>query len=59
MRFNYLKATLRTTAVAYLVLLLGALGRGPAAGQPDRGTTSITLPCTVVPMWGYTCGGRP
>src|SRR6266480_5994623 len=58
MRFNYLKATLRTTAVAVLVLLLGASW---AVAQQQinltAGPTSITLPDgTVVPMWGYTCG---
>src|SRR6266446_9481020 len=57
MRFNYLKATLRTTAVAVLVLLLGASW---AVAQQQinltAGPTSITLPDgTVVPMWGYSC----
>ncbi len=58
MRFNYLKATLRTTAVAVLVLLLGA-SWAVAQQQVNltAGPTSITLPDgTVVPMWGYTCG---
>ncbi len=57
MRFNYLKATLRTTAVAVLVLLLGA-SWAVAQQQVNltAGPTSITLPDgTVVPMWGYSC----
>src|SRR6266480_4035767 len=58
MRFNHLKATLRTTALAVLVLLLGASW---AVAQQQinltAGPTSITLPDgSVVPMWGYTCG---
>jgi len=58
MRFNYLKATLRTTAVAVLVLLLGASWAvAQQQVKPDRGTDQHYLPDgTVVPMWGYTCG---
>src|SRR5207253_9273786 len=57
MRFN-LKATLRTTALAVLVLLLGASW---AVAQQQinltAGPTSITLPDgAAVPMWGYSCG---
>ena len=58
MRFNCPKATLRTTALAVLVLLLGASW---AVAQQQinltAGPTTITLPDgSVVPMWGYSCG---
>jgi hypothetical protein len=58
MRFNHPKATLRTTALAVLVLLLGASW---AVAQQQinltAGPTTITLPDgSSVPMWGYSCG---
>src|SRR6266436_2059610 len=56
MRFNYLKATLKTAVLAVSVLLLGA---GVAVAQVNLTAqpTSTTLPDgTVVPMWGYSCG---
>jgi len=51
MRFNYLKATLKTAVLAVSVLLLGA---GVAVAQVNLTAqpTSTTLPDgTVVPMW--------
>lgn len=58
MRFNHPKATLRTTALAVLVHLLGASW---AVAQQQinltAGPTTITLPDgSSVPMWGYSCG---
>src|SRR6202030_1717169 len=58
MRFNHPKMSLRTTALAVLVLLLGASW---AVAQQQinltAGPTSITLPDgAAVPMWGYSCG---
>ena len=58
MRFNHLKATLKTAVAAVSILLLGA---GLAvAQQPVNLTaapTTLTLPDgSVVPMWGYSCG---
>src|SRR6267154_6125934 len=58
MRFNHLKATLKTAVLAVSVLLLGA---GVAVAQQQvnltAGPTTTTLPDgTVVPMWGYSCG---
>src|SRR5467141_5366339 len=56
MRFNYLKATLKTAVLAVSVLLLGA---GVAVAQVNLTAqpTSTTLPDgTVVQMWGYSCG---
>src|SRR5437660_12558446 len=56
MRFNYLKATLKTAMLAVSVLLLGA---GVAVAQVNLTAqpTSTTLPDgAVVPMWGYSCG---
>jgi len=56
MRFNYLKATLKTAVLAVSVLLLGA---GVAVAQVNLTAqpTTTTLPDgTVVPMWGYSCG---
>src|SRR5438309_3958682 len=56
MRFNYLKATLKTAMLAVSVLLLGA-GVAVAQGNLTAQPTSTTLPDgTVVPMWGYSCG---
>jgi hypothetical protein len=59
MRFNYLKATLKTAVLAVSVLLLGA---GVAVAQQQvnltAAPTTTTMPDgTVVPMWGYTCAG--
>src|SRR6266550_7202210 len=59
MRFNHLKATLKTAVLAVSVLLLGA---GVAVAQQQvnltAGPTTTTLPDgTVVPMWGYSCAG--
>src|SRR4029077_14334862 len=58
MRFNHPKMSLRTTALAVLVLLLGASW---AVAQQQinltAGPTTVTLPDgSVVPMWGYSCG---
>src|SRR5438309_2971025 len=58
MRFNHLKATLKTAVLAVSVLLLGA---GVAVAQQQvnltAGPATTTLPDgTVVPMWGYSCG---
>src|SRR5882762_9579322 len=59
MRFNHLKATLKTAVLTVSVLLLGA---GVAVAQQQvnltAAPTSTTLPDgTVVPMWGYSCAG--
>ncbi len=58
MRFNDLKALLKTTVSGASVLLVGA---GMAAGQQVINLTAApsnaTLPDgSVVPMWGYSCG---
>jgi len=58
MRFNHLKATLKTAVLAVSVLLLGA---GVAVAQQTvnltAGPATTTLPDgTAVPMWGYSCG---
>src|SRR5882762_3796338 len=58
MRFNHLKATLKSAVLTVTVLLLGA---GVAVAQQTvnltAGPTTTTLPDgTVVPMWGYSCG---
>src|SRR5712664_4985440 len=56
MRFNYLKATLKTAVLAVSVLLLGA---GVAVAQVNltaQPTTTMLPDGTVVPMWGYSCG---
>src|SRR5467141_1261093 len=58
MRFNHLKATLKSAVLTVTVLLLGA---GVAVAQQQvnltAGPTTTTLPDgTVVPMWGYSCG---
>jgi hypothetical protein len=58
MRFENLKATLKTAVSATTVLLLGA-GMAVAQQQVNltAGPTSITLPDgSAVPMWGYSCG---
>jgi hypothetical protein len=59
MRFNHLKATLKTAVLALSALLLGA---GVAVAQQQvnltAAPTTTTMPDgTVVPMWGYTCAG--
>src|SRR6266550_6744155 len=59
MRFNHLKATLKSAVLAVSVLLLGA---GVAVAQQQvnltAGPTTTTLPDgTVVPMWGDSCAG--
>src|SRR5882762_6283623 len=59
MRFNHLKATSKSAVLTVTVLLLGA---GVAVAQQQvnltAGPTTTTLPDgTVVPMWGYSCGG--
>src|SRR5882757_3173958 len=59
MRFNHLKATLKTAVLAVSVLLLGA---GVAVAQQQvnltAAPTTTTMPDgTTVPMWGYTCAG--
>jgi len=58
MRFDQIKATLKTAVSAATVLLLGA---GVAVAQQQvnltAGPTSANLPDgSVVPMWGYSCG---
>src|SRR6266576_560010 len=59
MRFNHLKATLKSAVLTVTVLLLGG---GVAVAQQQvnltAAPTSTTLPDgTVVPMWGYSCAG--
>src|SRR5882762_3617882 len=59
MRFNHLKATSKSAVLTVTVLLLGA---GVAVAQQQVNLTAApattTLPDgTVVPMWGYSCGG--
>src|SRR5467141_538351 len=59
MRFNHLKATLKSAVLTVTVLLLGA---SVAVAQQQVNLTAApattTLPDgTVVPMWGYSCGG--
>src|SRR6266481_6105800 len=59
MRFNHLKATLKSAVLTVTVLLLGA---GVAVAQQQvnltAAPTSTTLPDgTLVPMWGYSCAG--
>src|SRR6266478_5328373 len=59
MRFNHLKATLKSAVLTVTVLLLGA---GVAVAQQQVNLTAApattTLPDgTLVPMWGYSCGG--
>ena len=57
MRFNYLKARLKTAALVASVLLLGA--RTTIAQQTinlTAGPATTTLPDgKTVPMWGYSC----
>ena len=58
MRFNNLKATLKTAVLVTTVLLLG-VGLAVAQQQINltAGPTTITLPDgSTVPMWGYSCG---
>src|ERR1035437_7018562 len=58
MRINYLKATLKKTALVLTVLLLGA-GMKVAHAQVNltAGPTAAILPDgSSVPMWGYSCG---
>ncbi len=59
MRSNFVKTTLKTAVLAVTVLLLGA---SVALAQPAvnlfAGPSAATLPDgTMVPMWGYRCGG--
>jgi hypothetical protein len=58
MRFNHLKATLKTAGAALSVLLLGA---GLAIAQQQVNLTAAPATATLpdgatVPMWGYSCG---
>ena len=58
MRFNYLKATLKTAVLAATVLLLGA---GVSVAQQQVNLTAAPATATLpdgsaVPMWGYSCG---
>jgi hypothetical protein len=58
MRFNYLKASLKTAVLITTVLLLGA---GLAVAQQQINLTaapaSLIMPDgSTVPMWGYSCG---
>src|ERR1039457_6293337 len=58
MRINYLKATLKKTALALTVLLFAA-GMKVAHAQVNltAGPTAVILPDgSSVPMWGYSCG---
>ena len=60
MRSNYLKATLKTAALAVTVLLLGAGVSFAQTVNLTAGSTSITLPDGQnVSMWGYTCTSTP
>src|SRR5262249_40351354 len=56
MRFDNIKATLKTAVLVTTVLLLGA---GLAVAQQvnlTAGSSNLTLPDgSVVPMWGYSC----
>ena len=58
MRFNHLKATLKTAALAISVLLLGAnLAVAQQQINLTAGPSSLILPDgSSVPMWGYSCG---
>src|SRR5579863_5813841 len=58
MRFNSLKAKLKTAVLGAAVLLLGA---GAAGAQQQINLTAqpttVAMPDgSVVPMWGYACG---
>src|SRR5882762_9612499 len=56
MRFNYLKATLKTAVLAVTVLLLAAGVSLAQSVDLTAGPQNATLPDgQVVPMWGYTC----
>jgi hypothetical protein len=58
MRFNYLKARLKTAVLVTSVLLLGA-GLTVAQQQVNltAGPATATMPDgSTVPMWGYSCG---
>ena len=56
MRFNYLKATLKTAVITATVLLLG-VGLAVAQINLTAAPTTLTLPDgSTVPMWGYSCG---
>ncbi len=58
MRFNFLKANLKTAALVASVLLLGA-GMSVANAQVNlsAGPTTTVMPDgATVPMWGYSCG---
>ena len=59
MRSNYLKATLNTAVLAISLLLL-TVGVSLAQQQVNltAGPANLILPDgSVVPMWGYSCGG--
>src|SRR5579863_10721277 len=58
MRFNSLKATLKTALLGAAVLLLGA---GVAGAQQQINLTAAPTTANMpdgsqVPMWGYSCG---
>src|SRR5437868_10724818 len=56
MRFNHLKATLKTAVLTVTVLLLG-VGLCSAQVNLTAGPTNLTMPDgSTLPMWGYTCG---
>ncbi|MBZ5546847.1 MAG: hypothetical protein LAO22_02630 [Acidobacteriia bacterium] len=59
MRFNNLKATLKTAVLVTTVLLLGAgLAVGQVTVNLTAGPSTATLPDgSAVPMWGYSCDG--
>ncbi len=56
MRFNQLKATLKTAVLVTTVLLLGA-GLALAQVNLTAAPATATMPDgSIVPMWGFSCG---
>src|ERR1700687_4822611 len=56
MRFNYLKASLKTAVLVTTVFLLGA-GLAVAQINLTAAPATLTMPDgSTVPMWGYSCG---
>jgi hypothetical protein len=57
MRSNFVKATLKTSILAVIFLLLGVSVALAQSVSLTAAATNTTLPDgTVVPMWGYSCG---